>query len=126
MCIVCFLLFTCAVFSAGRVSLVRISTLRLERLQLEDQGSYDCGILLLNKAAEEQKLNNWTRLSVMGEVLLHVSVFSSDRNRSSTELNTTISAGRQLNIDLHIAIENISGCCKCADSAGTNQICFTF
>ncbi|XP_037547995.1 protein turtle homolog A, partial [Nematolebias whitei] len=49
----------------GRVSLVRITTLRLERLQLEDQGSYDCRILLLSKPTDEQRHGNWTWLSVM-------------------------------------------------------------
>ncbi|TMS08444.1 Protein turtle-like protein A [Larimichthys crocea] len=33
----------------GRVSLVRITALRLEGLHLDDQGSYECRILLLNE-----------------------------------------------------------------------------
>uniref|UniRef100_A0A3Q3GDV9 Immunoglobulin superfamily, member 9a n=1 Tax=Kryptolebias marmoratus TaxID=37003 RepID=A0A3Q3GDV9_KRYMA len=49
----------------GRVSLARITSLRLERLQLDDQGSYDCRILLLDKPTDEQGQGNWTWLSVM-------------------------------------------------------------
>lgn len=63
--------------STGRVSLVRITTLRLERLQLEDQGSYDCRMLLLNKPTDEQRHGNWTWLSVMGEVAPDVCLESS-------------------------------------------------
>ncbi|KAK5623484.1 hypothetical protein CRENBAI_013418 [Crenichthys baileyi] len=48
----------------GRVSLVRTTTLRLERLQLDDQGLYDCRILLLDKPADEVQSSNWTLLSV--------------------------------------------------------------
>lgn len=47
---------------------MRTTTLRLERLQLEDQGSYDCRVLLLSKPTDEQRHGNWTWLSVMGEV----------------------------------------------------------
>ncbi|XP_068609347.1 protein turtle homolog A-like [Brachionichthys hirsutus] len=48
----------------GRVSLVQISTLRLDGLRLDDQGSYDCRILLLDEAADEQQNGTWTLLSV--------------------------------------------------------------
>jgi len=53
--------------SVGRVSLVRITTLRLERLQLDDQGLYECRILLLDKPTDEMRNSTWTLLSVTGE-----------------------------------------------------------
>ncbi|MEQ2316138.1 hypothetical protein AMECASPLE_029701, partial [Ameca splendens] len=52
----------------GRVSLVRTTALRLERLQLDDQGLYDCRILLLDNTADEVQSSNWTLLSVTGEL----------------------------------------------------------
>ncbi|XP_047426375.1 protein turtle homolog A isoform X2 [Mugil cephalus] len=48
----------------GRVSLVKITALRLEDLQLNDQGYYECRILLLDKATDEQRNGTWTLLSV--------------------------------------------------------------
>ncbi|XP_075312629.1 protein turtle homolog A, partial [Odontesthes bonariensis] len=48
----------------GRVSLARITTLRLERLQLDDQGLYECRILLLDKPTDEVRNSTWTLLSV--------------------------------------------------------------
>ncbi|XP_047228559.1 protein turtle homolog A isoform X3 [Girardinichthys multiradiatus] len=48
----------------GRVSLVSTTTLRLERLQLDDQGLYNCRILLLDNPADEVQSSNWTLLSV--------------------------------------------------------------
>ncbi|XP_077354495.1 protein turtle homolog A-like, partial [Festucalex cinctus] len=39
----------------GRVSLVDITTLKLEGLQLDDQGPYECRILLLDKPTEEHR-----------------------------------------------------------------------
>lgn len=48
----------------GRVSLVRITALRLQALQLDDQGSYECRILLLNKPTDELRNGTWTQLSV--------------------------------------------------------------
>lgn len=48
----------------GRVSLVRTASLRLEALQLDDQGSYDCRILLLNESADELQNGTWILLSV--------------------------------------------------------------
>ncbi|XP_041825274.1 protein turtle homolog A [Melanotaenia boesemani] len=48
----------------GRVSLLRITTLRLERLQLDDQGLYECRILLLDKSTDEVRNSTWTLLSV--------------------------------------------------------------
>nr|XP_054600097.1 protein turtle homolog A [Nothobranchius furzeri] len=48
----------------GRVSLVKTTTLRLERLQLDDQGLYDCRILLLDKPTDELQNSSWTLLSV--------------------------------------------------------------
>lgn len=53
----------------GRVSLVRTTALRLEALQLDDQGSYDCRILLLNESADELQNGTWILLSVTGELL---------------------------------------------------------
>ncbi len=53
--------------SAGRVSLVRITALRLEGLQLDDQGAYECRILLLDELTDELKNGTWTLLSVTGE-----------------------------------------------------------
>lgn len=53
----------------GRVSLVRTTSLRLEALQLDDQGSYDCRILLLNESADELQNGTWILLSVTGEDL---------------------------------------------------------
>ncbi|XP_029371877.1 protein turtle homolog A isoform X2 [Echeneis naucrates] len=48
----------------GRVSLVRITALRLESLQLDDQGLYECRILLLDKPTDELRNGTWTLLSV--------------------------------------------------------------
>ncbi|XP_062268361.1 protein turtle homolog A [Platichthys flesus] len=48
----------------GRVSLVRVTSMRLEDLRLEDQGSYECRILLLDKPTDELRNGTWTRLSV--------------------------------------------------------------
>ncbi|XP_060939228.1 protein turtle homolog A [Limanda limanda] len=48
----------------GRVSLVRVTAMRLEGLRLEDQGSYECRILLLDKPTDELRNGTWTRLSV--------------------------------------------------------------
>ncbi|KAF7656898.1 hypothetical protein LDENG_00034970 [Lucifuga dentata] len=48
----------------GRVSLVRITVLRVEDLQLEDQGLYDCRILILDKPTDELHNGTWTLLSV--------------------------------------------------------------
>lgn len=56
--------------SAGRVSLVRITALRLEGLQLDDQGWYECRILLLDKPTDELRNGTWTVLSVTGMVLV--------------------------------------------------------
>ncbi|CAJ1071293.1 protein turtle homolog A [Xyrichtys novacula] len=48
----------------GRVSLVRITALRLEDLQLDDQGLYECRILLLSEPTDELQNGTWTLLSV--------------------------------------------------------------
>ncbi|CAM9137515.1 unnamed protein product, partial [Lampetra planeri] len=48
----------------GRVSLVRITALRLEGLQLDDQGLYECRILLLDQPKDELQNGTWTLLSV--------------------------------------------------------------
>lgn len=48
----------------GRVSLVRITALRLEGLQLDDQGAYECRILLLDELTDELQNGTWTLLSV--------------------------------------------------------------
>lgn len=53
--------------SAGRVSLVRFTAMRLEGLQLDDQGSYECRILLLNEPTDELQNGTWTLLFVTGE-----------------------------------------------------------
>lgn len=55
---------------AGRVSLGKNASLRLERLQLDDQGWYDCRVLLLDRPSDELRNSSWTLLSVSGEVLL--------------------------------------------------------
>ncbi|KAM7369264.1 hypothetical protein PAMP_013546 [Pampus punctatissimus] len=54
----------------GRVSLVQITTLRLEGLQLDDQGLYECRILLLDKPTDELRNGTWTLLSVTGWSLI--------------------------------------------------------
>ncbi|XP_045923610.1 protein turtle homolog A [Micropterus dolomieu] len=48
----------------GRVSLVRITALRLEGLKLDDQGTYECRILLLDEPTDELQNGTWTLLSV--------------------------------------------------------------
>ncbi|XP_070845555.1 protein turtle homolog A [Chaetodon trifascialis] len=48
----------------GRVSLMRMTALRLDGLQLDDQGSYECRILLLDEPTDEQQNGTWTLLSV--------------------------------------------------------------
>lgn len=60
---------------AGRVSLVRITDLRLEDLQLDDQGLYECRILLLDEPMDELQNGTRTLLSVTGEVYQVVPVF---------------------------------------------------
>ncbi|XP_024113516.1 protein turtle homolog A [Oryzias melastigma] len=50
----------------GRVSLGRNASLRLERLQLDDQGWYDCRVLLLDRPSDELRNSSWTLLSVSG------------------------------------------------------------
>lgn len=54
--------------STGRVSLIRITALRLDPLQLEDQGLYECRILLLDESTDELQNGTWILLSVTGEV----------------------------------------------------------
>ncbi|KAM6986481.1 protein turtle homolog A [Aplochiton taeniatus] len=48
----------------GRVSLVRNTSLRLKGLLLEDQGWYECRILLLDKPPDQFRNGTWTLLSV--------------------------------------------------------------
>ncbi|XP_010892221.2 protein turtle homolog A isoform X2 [Esox lucius] len=48
----------------GRVSLVSNSVLRMMGLRLEDQGLYECRILLLDKTTDETRNGTWTLLSV--------------------------------------------------------------
>ncbi|RVE65528.1 hypothetical protein OJAV_G00117800 [Oryzias javanicus] len=50
----------------GRVSLGRNASLRLERLQLDDQGWYDCRVLLLDRPSDELRNSSGTLLSVSG------------------------------------------------------------
>uniref|UniRef100_A0A8C7ZV48 Immunoglobulin superfamily, member 9a n=1 Tax=Oryzias sinensis TaxID=183150 RepID=A0A8C7ZV48_9TELE len=50
----------------GRVSLGKNASLRLKRLQLDDQGWYDCRVLLLDRPSEELRNSSWTLLSVSG------------------------------------------------------------
>lgn len=53
--------------SPGRVSLVRNTVLRVKGLLIEDQGLYECRILLLDKTTDETRNGTWTLLSVTGE-----------------------------------------------------------
>ncbi|XP_056147181.1 protein turtle homolog A-like [Lampris incognitus] len=48
----------------GRVSLVRNTVLRVTGVVLEDQGLYECRILLLDKPSDELRNSTWTLLSV--------------------------------------------------------------
>ncbi|XP_020313701.1 protein turtle homolog A isoform X1 [Oncorhynchus kisutch] len=48
----------------GRVSLVRNTVLRVKGLLIEDQGLYECRILLLDKTTDETRNGTWTLLSV--------------------------------------------------------------
>ncbi|XP_011602796.2 protein turtle homolog A [Takifugu rubripes] len=48
----------------GRVYLVQTTALRLEALQLDDQGLYECRILLLDEPTDELQNGTWTQLSV--------------------------------------------------------------
>eukprot|EP00063_Salmo_salar_P009224 XP_013984059.1 PREDICTED: protein turtle homolog A-like isoform X2 [Salmo salar] len=48
----------------GRVSLVRNTVLRVKGLLMEDQGLYECRILLLDKTTDETHNGTWTLLSV--------------------------------------------------------------
>ncbi|TDH01843.1 hypothetical protein EPR50_G00167080 [Perca flavescens] len=48
----------------GRVSLVRITDLKLGDLQLDDQGLYECRVLLLDEPTDELQNGTWTQLSV--------------------------------------------------------------
>ncbi|XP_029941459.1 protein turtle homolog A, partial [Salarias fasciatus] len=50
----------------GRVTLVRTTSLRLDGLQLDDQGAYECRILLLDKPSDELRNGTRTVLSVTG------------------------------------------------------------
>ncbi|XP_052376028.1 LOW QUALITY PROTEIN: protein turtle homolog A-like [Oncorhynchus keta] len=48
----------------GRVSLVRNTVLRVKGLLVEDQGLYECRILLLDQTTDETHNGTWTLLSV--------------------------------------------------------------
>lgn len=48
---------------------MRTTSLRLEDLQMDDQGLYNCRILLLNKSTDELQNGTWIQLSVTGEDL---------------------------------------------------------
>ncbi|CAL8317896.1 unnamed protein product [Lota lota] len=48
----------------GRVTLVRSTSLRVERLMVEDEGAYECRLLLLDPATNVSRNGNWTQLSV--------------------------------------------------------------
>ncbi|XP_066507117.1 protein turtle homolog A [Hoplias malabaricus] len=48
----------------GRVSLSGGTALKVESLVLEDEGWYECRILLLDKPSDETRNGSWTRLSV--------------------------------------------------------------
>ncbi|XP_047448248.1 protein turtle homolog A isoform X2 [Mugil cephalus] len=48
----------------GRVSLTRGASLRLERLTLEDEGWFECRILLLDSKTDDFRNGTWTFLSI--------------------------------------------------------------
>ncbi|KAK0155915.1 Protein turtle A [Merluccius polli] len=48
----------------GRVSLTRGASLRVERLSLEDEGWFECRILLLDSKTDEFRNGTWTFLSI--------------------------------------------------------------
>ncbi|KAM4616840.1 uncharacterized protein igsf9b [Polymixia lowei] len=50
----------------GRVSLTRGASLRVERLTLEDEGWFECRILLLDSKTDEFRNGTWTFLSITG------------------------------------------------------------
>lgn len=50
----------------GRVSLTRDASLLVERLTLEDEGWFECRILLLDREQDDFRNGTWTFLSITG------------------------------------------------------------
>lgn len=50
----------------GRVSLTRGASLLVERLTLEDEGWFECRILLLDREQDDFRNGTWTFLSITG------------------------------------------------------------
>lgn len=53
----------------GRVSLTRGASLLVERLTLEDEGWFECRILLLDSQKDDFRNGTWTFLSITGAAL---------------------------------------------------------
>lgn len=53
----------------GRVSLTRGASLLVERLTLEDEGWFECRILLLDSKKDDFQNGTWTFLSITGAAL---------------------------------------------------------
>lgn len=53
----------------GRVSLTRGASLLVERLTLEDEGWFECRILLLDSKTDDFRNGTWTFLSITGAAL---------------------------------------------------------
>ena len=57
-----------SLLAAGRVSLVRNTALRVKDLAVDDQGWYECRILLLDTPTDELHNGTWTLLTVTGQL----------------------------------------------------------
>lgn len=53
-------------FSSGRVSLTQGASLVVDDLTVEDEGWFECRILLLDRSADEFRNGTWTFLSITG------------------------------------------------------------
>lgn len=60
---------TLALPPSGRVSLTRGASLLVERLTLEDEGWFECRILLLDSKTDDFQNGTWTFLSITGAAL---------------------------------------------------------
>lgn len=56
----------CLSLCPGRVSLTRGASLLVEELSLEDEGWFECRILLLDCTTDEFRNGTWTFLSITG------------------------------------------------------------
>lgn len=56
----------CALFSSGRASLHDKASLRLEQVRSEDQGWYECKVLMLDQQYDTFHNGSWVHLTING------------------------------------------------------------